>query len=57
VRTPQRMQLENLAGEILVEPPYAVDAGDQFGPIDEVLVRYQHRRMPLGGLQPFDEAP
>jgi hypothetical protein len=51
------MQLENLAGEILVEPPCAVDAGDQFGAIDEVLVRYQHRRTALGGVQQRNEAP
>ncbi len=46
------MQLEDLAGEILVETPAAIDPGDRIGADRLGVVQIEkHRRMSLGGEQ------
>ena len=53
----QRVQLQDLAGEVLVEPARAVDAGDRVGPHRRRVVEVeQHGRVTLGGQQQIDEA-
>src|SRR5262249_22722043 len=54
----ERVQLEDLAREILVQAPGAIDAGDGIGPDgNEVVEIEQHRRMALGGEQHVGIAP
>ena len=54
----QRMQLQDLAREVLVEAAGAIDAGDRVRAHRRRLVEVEeHRRMALGGLQHVGEAP
>ena len=54
----ERMQLKDLAREILIEPAGAIDTGDRVGPDGHLVVKIdQHRRMAFGSKQEIGKAP